>query len=53
MGDIVKAIEKEKEYLEYRKQGKEPFHLVDAIKECGFESLDEYFEEKKNMSLIT
>lgn len=44
--DIVKAIEKEKEYLGYRKQGKEPFHLVDVIKECGFESLSEYFEEK-------
>lgn len=47
MGDIVKAIEKEKEYLEYRKQGKEPFHLVDAVKECGFESLDEYFKTKR------
>lgn len=44
--DIVKAIEKEKEYLEYRKQGKEPFHLVDAIKDCGFDSIKEYFESK-------
>lgn len=44
--DIVKAIEKEREYLEYRKQDKEPFHLIDVVKECGFESLNEYFEEK-------
>lgn len=48
MGDIVKAIEKEKEYLQYRMKGEEPFHLVDAVKECGFESLSEYFEEKRN-----
>lgn len=46
MGDIEKAIEKEKEYLEYRKQGKEPFHLVDAVKEIGFKSLDDYFKAK-------
>jgi lipoate-protein ligase A len=46
MSDIVKAIEKEKEYVSYRMKGQEPFHLVDAIKECGFESLEEYFEAK-------
>lgn len=46
MGDIVKAIEKEKEYISYRMKGEEPFHLVDAVKECGFETLDEYFTEK-------
>lgn len=47
MADIVKAIEKEKEYLSYRMKGEEPFHLVDAVKDCGFESLVEYFEEKR------
>lgn len=46
MGDIVKAIEVEKEYLEYRMKGEEPFHLVDKIKECGFETLAKYFEDK-------
>jgi hypothetical protein len=46
MSDIVKAIEKEKEYISYRMKGQEPFHLVDAIKECGFESLEKYFEAK-------
>lgn len=44
--DIVKAIEKEKEYLSYRMKGAEPFHLIDAIKECGFDSLDAYFNAK-------
>lgn len=46
--DIVKAIEVEKEYLEYRMKGEEPFHLVDKIKECGFQSLNEYFSTKKD-----
>ena len=46
--DIVKAIEKEQEYLSYRRKGEEPFHLVDAIKECGFVTLEEYFTAKLN-----
>ena len=45
--DIVKAIEKEQEYLSYRRNGEEHFHLVDAIKECGFDSLEEYFTAKR------
>lgn len=48
MGDIVKAIEKEKEYIAYRLKNEEPFHLVDAVKECGFESLEEYFNAKRS-----
>lgn len=48
MTNIVKAIEKEKEYLSYRMKGEEPFHLVDAVKDCGFESLEDYFKAKKN-----
>lgn len=47
MSNILKAIEKEKEYLSYRMEGKEPFHLVDAVKECGFNSLNEYFAAKR------
>lgn len=47
MADIVKAIEREKVYIEHRMKGEEPFHLVDAVRECGFESLAEYFEAKK------
>lgn len=47
MINIEKAIEKEKEYLSFRMEGKEPFHLVDAVKECGFNSLDEYFTAKR------
>lgn len=46
MADIVRAIAKEKEYLKYRMRGEEPFHLVDAVKECGFESLSDYFKAK-------
>ena len=46
MADIVKAIEKEKDYLAYKMQGQEPFHLIDAIKKCGFKSLNEYFSAK-------
>lgn len=46
MADIVKAIEKEKEYLSYRKKGEEPFHLIDAVRECGFDSLDAYYNSK-------
>ena len=46
MADIIKAIAKEKEYLSYRRKGEEPFHLVDAVKECGFETLSDYFKAK-------
>lgn len=51
MSDVLKAIEKEREYLSHRMKGEEPFHLVDAINECGFETLEEYFEEKKKYEL--
>ena len=46
MRDILKAIRKEREYINYRRRGEEPFHLVDAVKECGFESLTDYFKAK-------
>ena len=48
MKDIVGAMAKANEYLKYRKKGEEPFHLVDAVREFGFESLKEYFEAKRD-----
>ena len=45
--DIIGAMNKEREYLSFRAKGEEPYHLVDAVKEYGFESLKEYFEAKK------
>lgn len=48
MKDIEKAIEIEKEYLERKLHGEYPFHLVDKIKECGFDSLAEYFKIKND-----
>lgn len=52
MRDIVKAMAKEKEYLRHRMKGEEPFHLVDAVKECGFDSLPDYFKAKTEHTFI-
>ncbi len=49
--DIIGAINKEREYLSFRAKGEEPYHLVDAVKEYGFESLKEYFEAKKEYQI--
>lgn len=46
--DIIGAMNKEREYLSFRMKGEEPFHLVDAVKEYGFESLKDYFEAKRD-----
>jgi hypothetical protein len=46
MNDIARAIAKEKMYLEYRMKDEEPFHLADAIMECGFDSINEYLKAK-------
>lgn len=46
--DIIGAMNKEREYLSFRAKGEEPFHLVDAVKEFGFQSLKEYFAAKKD-----
>ena len=51
MKDIIKAIEIEKTYLDCRLKGEYPFHLVDKIKECGFEDISEYFNEKRKHQL--
>ena len=48
MSDIIKAMEYEAEYLSCRMSGEYPFHLVDKVKECGFDSISEYYEEKRN-----
>lgn len=50
MKDLEKAIKKEQEYLSYRMKGEEPFHFIDAVKECGFDSIDEYFKAKRDYS---
>ena len=44
---LTKAMEIEKIYQQYRLKGEEPFHLADKIAELGYESLAEYFTEKK------
>lgn len=46
MDKLLKAMEIEKIYQENRLNGKEPFHLFDEIKICGYETLEEYFSEK-------
>ena len=46
--DIIGAINKEREYLSFRAKGEEPYHLVDAVKKFGFESLNEYFSAKRD-----
>lgn len=47
MADILKAMDIEQEYLKYKLKNEEPFNLVDRIEECGFISLEHYFEKKK------
>ena len=46
--DIIGAMNKEREYLSFRMKGEEPFHLVDAVKEYGFNSLKDYFDAKRD-----
>lgn len=46
--DILKAIDIENVYLEYKlSNATPPYQLVDEIKRYGFESLEEYFDNKK------
>lgn len=46
--DIIGAMNKEREYLSFRAKGEEPYHWADAVKDYGFESLNEYFEAKRD-----
>lgn len=48
MANIEQAIKKEKEYLEHRMRNEEPFHLVDAVRDCGFDTLEDYFKNKRD-----
>ena len=47
MSDFNKALEIEKYYVEARGRDEYPFALIDKIKECGFDTLAEYFKEKE------
>ena len=44
--DIEKAIEIEERYIENRLNGQEVTPLNASIQECGFDTLDDYFEAK-------
>lgn len=46
--DIVGAMAKEREYLSFRMKGEEPYHFVDAVKEFGFEGIEEFFDAKRD-----
>lgn len=52
MKDIKKAIEIEKYYLECRKKNEYPFHLASKVRECGFESLEEFQKTKQEYQLL-
>lgn len=47
MNKLLKAIETEREYLDLRLKGEEPWHFVDKVKELGFSDLEDYFKEKR------
>ena len=44
--DILKAIEVEQTYLHHKLKGEPTSPLIDGIKACGFETLEEYFNSK-------
>lgn len=44
--DIKKAIEVEKDYQAKKISGMQPAPLIDQVREYGFNSLEEYFDEK-------
>jgi hypothetical protein len=48
MGDIIRAMEIEKEYISFRAKDEEPYAFVDKVKECGFGSISEYSEAKRD-----
>lgn len=52
MTNIENAIKIEEQYIQYRLNGEEPFTLIDEIKKYGFNSLEEYFQEK-NLYLLS
>ena len=44
--DIQKAIQYEKTYQEARVKWEYPYHLIDKIQECGFETIKDYRTQK-------
>ena len=48
MTDIIGAMRKEREYLSFRMKGEEPYHFVDAVREFGFEGIEEFFDAKRD-----
>lgn len=51
MGDIKKAIEIENAYLQQKMNGDYEFILKEEIIKCGYNSLTDYFDEKKNYDM--
>lgn len=51
MKDILKAMEYEKIYLNHRMRNETPFQIIEKIKECGFNSLEQY-NKYKNVHLF-
>lgn len=49
--DILRAMEVEQTYLSHKLKGKQNFQLIDEIKKCGFETLEEYFDDKRRYML--
>lgn len=47
MKNIQLAMGIEQEYIQYRLQGYEPYSLFEKITECGFDSLDDYYNDKR------
>lgn len=45
--DILKAMEVEQIYLRHKLKGEQVSPLVNEIQTCGYETLDEYFDDKK------
>ena len=52
MADICKAMEREKEYISNIINNIDTPALIDLLKDCGFDSLNTYFAEKKEYQLL-
>lgn len=46
MKNIKEAIELEKQYIQFRLEGKEPFSFANEIKKLGFANLNDYYNAK-------
>ena len=52
MADICKAMEREKEYISNIIHNIDTPALIDLLKDCGFDSLNTYFAEKKEYQFL-